>query len=157
MALKELDFRALEDWKSVELFEREARVLESIEHPNVPEYLDTFTVEEDGTLRLFLVQEYVSGMNLVASLRERGRWTKEQALEALEAVTEATWEGGVVRPSLTSPKVSDNGLSQLSSAQLAQAKAEFDAELESLQTEQGIWDDLTTLYILGRQPENRGL
>ena len=73
------------------------------------------------------------------------------------AKAKATWEGVVVRPSLTSPKVSDNGLSQLSSAQLAQAKAEFDAELESLQTEQGIWDDLTTLYILGRKPENRGL
>jgi phosphopantetheine adenylyltransferase len=37
--------------------------------------------------------------------------------------------------------------------QLVQAKAEFEAELEVLQTEQGIWDDLTTLYILGRKPE----
>ncbi|MEM9768982.1 MAG: methyltransferase domain-containing protein [Cyanobacteria bacterium P01_D01_bin.71] len=69
----------------------------------------------------------------------------------------ATWEGVVVRPSLTSQKVSGDGLSQLSSAQLAQVKAEFDAELESLRTEQGIWDDLTTLYILGSKSENRGL
>ncbi|MEM7796879.1 MAG: methyltransferase domain-containing protein [Cyanobacteria bacterium P01_C01_bin.118] len=69
----------------------------------------------------------------------------------------ATWEGVVVRPSLTSQKVSGDGLSQLSSAQLAQVKAEFDAELESLRTEQGIWDDLTTLYMLGSKSENRGL
>ncbi|MGR3280122.1 hypothetical protein ACSYAD_34285, partial [Acaryochloris marina NIES-2412] len=48
-------------------------------------------------------------------------------------------------------------LAQLPLDQLAQIKAEFIAELESLQTEQGIWDDLTTLYILGRKPENRGL
>ena len=67
----------------------------------------------------------------------------------------ATWEGVVVHPSSTSLKVLGNGLSQLSSAQLAQAKAEFDAELESLQTEEGIWDDLTTLYILGRKAGNR--
>lgn len=67
----------------------------------------------------------------------------------------ATWEEVVVRPSSTSLKVLGNGLSQLSSAQLAQAKAEFDAELESFQTEESIWDDLTTLYILGRKAGNR--
>ena len=55
----------------------------------------------------------------------------------------ATWEGVVVRPSSTSLKVLNNGLSQLSLAQLAEAKAEFNAELESLQTEEGIWDNLT--------------
>ncbi len=72
----------------------------------------------------------------------------------LEKAT-ATWEGVVVRPSSTSLKVLGNGLSQLSSAQLAQAKVEFDAELESLQTEERIWDDLTTLYVLGRKAGNR--
>lgn len=68
----------------------------------------------------------------------------------------ATWEEIVVRPSCMSLKISGNRVSQLSSAQLSQAKAEFDAELESLQTEQGIWDDLTTLYLLGRKAENKG-
>jgi len=63
----------------------------------------------------------------------------------------ATWEGIVALPS---PRKSENFLSQLSSMQLAQAKAEFEAELEALQTEQGIWDDLTTLYILGRKRES---
>ncbi|MGF1600755.1 MAG: hypothetical protein ACFCU8_01835 [Thermosynechococcaceae cyanobacterium] len=63
----------------------------------------------------------------------------------------ATWERVVVNPSITSPKVLGNGLSQLSSAQLAQVKVAFDAALQDLQTEQGIWDDLTTLYILGRK------
>jgi ubiquinone/menaquinone biosynthesis C-methylase UbiE len=67
----------------------------------------------------------------------------------------AIWKGVVVRPSSTSLKALGNGLLQLSSAQLAQAKAEFDAELESFQTEEGIWDDLTTLYILGRKAGNK--
>ncbi len=62
----------------------------------------------------------------------------------------ATWEGIV---SLPSPRQSKNLLSQLSSAQLLQAKAEFEAQLEALQTEQGIWDDLTTWYMLGRKPD----
>lgn len=62
----------------------------------------------------------------------------------------ATWEGIGSRLFL---KQSENLLSQLSSAQLGQAKAEFEAQLEALQTEHGIWDDLTTLYILARKPD----
>lgn len=65
-----------------------------------------------------------------------------------------TWESVVVQPSLTAPKVIDNELSQLSETQLSQIKAEFEAALDSLRTEQGIWDDRTTLYILGRKPES---
>lgn len=68
-----------------------------------------------------------------------------------------TWEGSVVNPSATSLRVAGNNLSQLSSAQLSQIKAEFDAELAALQTEQGLWDDLTTLYIMARKPKNRSL
>ena len=43
-------------------------------------------------------------------------------------------------------------LSQLSSEHLAQAKAEFDGELKALQTEQGIWNDITTYYVYGQKP-----
>lgn len=43
-------------------------------------------------------------------------------------------------------------LSQLSSEQLVQAKDEFERELEDLQTEQGIWNDITTYYIYGQKP-----
>ena len=69
----------------------------------------------------------------------------------------ATWENVIGNPSLTSPKiVSEVGISQLSANQLAQAKAEFEAELNSRQTEQGVWDDRTTLYILGRKAETSG-
>ena len=42
-------------------------------------------------------------------------------------------------------------LSTLSTEQLAQAKAEFEVELEALQTEQGIWNDITTFYVFGRK------
>jgi ubiquinone/menaquinone biosynthesis C-methylase UbiE len=45
-----------------------------------------------------------------------------------------------------------NPLGQLSSEQQEQAKAEFDAELEALVTEQGIWNDETTFFVFGRKP-----
>ena len=40
-----------------------------------------------------------------------------------------------------------NPLSQLTSENLVQVKAEFEAELEALQTNQGIWNDITTFYV----------
>jgi len=89
VAIKELDFDAVEDWKSVELFEREARVLKSIEHAHIPNYIDTFTLEQDGTLRLFLVQEHVSGMDLASRLKREGTWSMDQAQDALEALLPA--------------------------------------------------------------------
>jgi hypothetical protein len=66
----------------------------------------------------------------------------------------ATWERNRFIPS---PRQSKNILSQFSSTQLVEAKAEFEAELEVLQTEQGIWDDLTTLYILGRKSQTSAI
>ncbi|BAZ10783.1 putative methyltransferase [Calothrix sp. NIES-4071] len=63
----------------------------------------------------------------------------------------ATWQSIVTHPAPTAPK-SEKLLSQLSSIQLIQAKSEFEAELEALQTEQGIWDDIMTLYIIGQKP-----
>ena len=40
---------------------------------------------------------------------------------------------------------------QLSPAQLEQAKAEYLAELEALVTDKGIWNDITTFFVLGRK------
>lgn len=42
-------------------------------------------------------------------------------------------------------------LSTLSTEQLAQVKAEFEAEIEALQTAQGIWNDITSFYVFGQK------
>ncbi|NDJ21251.1 methyltransferase domain-containing protein [Nostoc sp. B(2019)] len=63
----------------------------------------------------------------------------------------ATWEG-ISRPPQGKYR---NFSSKLSSEQLAQAKAEFEAKLEALQTDQGVWDELTTWYVIGRKPETK--
>jgi serine/threonine protein kinase len=53
--------------KSKELFEREAKVLYQIEHPQIPKFLASVT---DGK-RLFLVQEYIDGKTYSQILRDR--------------------------------------------------------------------------------------
>lgn len=56
------------------------------------------------------------------------------------------------RSSHPAPGQFPNPMTQLSSEQLAQAKAEFDVELEALLTEQGIWNDITIFFTFGRKP-----
>jgi serine/threonine protein kinase len=49
-------------WKDVELAEREAKTLASVDHPNLPRYIEHF--EEDGVL--YLVMEKIEGESLAA-------------------------------------------------------------------------------------------
>jgi tRNA A-37 threonylcarbamoyl transferase component Bud32 len=72
VAIKRFRVRGAKSWKEVELAEREARVLASIQHPLLPRYVEHF--EEGG--ELFLVTEKIEGENLL-SLRKRGVRTTE--------------------------------------------------------------------------------
>lgn len=53
--------------------------------------------------------------------------------------------------SFPAPGQHPHPLLNLTSEQLAQARVEFDAELEAMQTEQGIWDDGTIFYVFGQK------
>ncbi len=65
VAIKELDLKLVDEWKAVELFEREARALESLAHPGIPSYVDSFHERQpDGSDRFYLVQQYIDGTPL---------------------------------------------------------------------------------------------
>ncbi|MGC9504583.1 serine/threonine protein kinase [Baaleninema sp.] len=71
IAMKVVSLRRVTDWKVVELFDREARVLANLNHPNIPNYLARFQLDTDGDRRFYLVQELAPGTSL-ATLIERG-------------------------------------------------------------------------------------
>jgi ubiquinone/menaquinone biosynthesis C-methylase UbiE len=58
------------------------------------------------------------------------------------------WAGN---PSFPTPGQYPHPLLKLTSEQLAQAKVDFETELERLQTPQGIWDDGTIFYVFGQK------
>ena len=64
VALKELSLQNLNDWKTLELFEREAQVLKELEHPAIPRYIDYFQVDTDNNRYFYIVQELVRGNSL---------------------------------------------------------------------------------------------
>jgi serine/threonine protein kinase len=76
--LKELRIEKLDDWKALELFEREGEVLATLSHPNIPAFRDFFahggptalpvsamsTYDGPRRLSLVLVQELIVGVTL---------------------------------------------------------------------------------------------
>ena len=77
VALKVLSFEQANDWKALEMFEREAKVLANLDHPFIPRYLDYFELDLDNDRRFYLVQELVEGESL-ATLIERN-WQPSEA------------------------------------------------------------------------------
>ncbi|GAK54742.1 serine/threonine protein kinase [Candidatus Moduliflexus flocculans] len=79
-AIKCLSFRKIAEWKSWELFEREANILKNLNHPQIPAYIDFFTEESEHDTLLYLVQAYVSGKSLGQLIQERVHFTENQVI-----------------------------------------------------------------------------
>jgi serine/threonine-protein kinase len=77
LVLKEMNADMLRIAKARELFEREARILKSLNHPGIPKYYDFF-VEND---RKYLVMELIHGHNLEQFIYQRGAIGSERAIQ----------------------------------------------------------------------------
>lgn len=68
-------------WDECKLFEREAQVLQHLDHPRIPQYRDYFTLEQlsDSRFSWFgLVQSYIPGSSLQQMLDQGIRFTLDQ-------------------------------------------------------------------------------
>ncbi len=79
-AVKCLSFRKIEEWKTWELFEREAKILKNLDHPKIPDYIDFFTIETEQGVELYLVQEYVEGKSLTQLTQDGRHFTEKEAI-----------------------------------------------------------------------------
>lgn len=82
VAIKALSLRHMNDWKQIELFEREAKVLSQLDHPAIPKYFDYFTIDTDEDRAFYIVQELAQGQNL-AKLVEAGWRTNEKGVRKI--------------------------------------------------------------------------
>lgn len=91
VALKEVSLRRLTDWKVLELFEREARVLSQLNHPSIPAYLDYFQVDTASDRSFYLVQEIARGKSIAALVETGWRASEGEAqklaIRVLEILT----------------------------------------------------------------------
>jgi serine/threonine protein kinase len=77
VALKALSLRRMSDWKMMELFEREARILSQLNHPAIPRYLDYFQVDTAQDRSFYIAQQLAPGKSL-AVIVESG-WHPDQS------------------------------------------------------------------------------
>lgn len=77
VALKALSLRRMTDWKMLELFEREARILAHLTHPGIPDYLDYFCVDTTQDRSFYIAQQLAPGKSL-AALVENG-WQPDES------------------------------------------------------------------------------
>jgi len=74
-------------WEHLKLFEREAQVLQNLNHPRIPQYRDYFSID-DRALWFGLVEDYIPGLSLKESLSRRQTFTestlRQIAIDILE-------------------------------------------------------------------------
>jgi Protein kinase domain/Ankyrin repeats (3 copies) len=64
VALKQLSLAQMDDWKAIDLFEREAQILSQLNHPAIPRYIDYFTIDTPTDRNFYIVQELAPGKTL---------------------------------------------------------------------------------------------
>ena len=84
LVLKEMNTDMARIAKARELFEREARILKSLEHPGIPKYYDFF-VENN---RKYLVMELIHGHNLEQFVNQRGPTDPERTIRWMIQISE---------------------------------------------------------------------
>lgn len=82
VAIKKLSLQQISDWKVLELFEREARILSQLNHSGIPQYLDYFQVDTPDDRKFYLVQELAAGESL-ATLVEKGWHARETEVKLI--------------------------------------------------------------------------
>ena len=88
VAIKVLSLQKTQDWKLVELFEREVKVLKNLQHPKIPKYLDYFTLDTETDKQFFLVQELISGKSLATLIESGWRFQEEDVKNIAQQILE---------------------------------------------------------------------
>ncbi len=78
VALKALSLHQINDWKAIELFEREAKVLSTLDRDGIPKYLDYFTTDLDGDRYFYIVQALAPGKTLSEWMNSGWRVTEAE-------------------------------------------------------------------------------
>lgn len=86
--IKIIQFGAEFEWVNLKLFEREAEILQNVDHPAIPKYKDYFETEIDGVHSFVLVQTHIEAISLESAIRSGRTFSKAEVLELAERLLE---------------------------------------------------------------------
>ena len=77
-------------WEAIKLFEREAQVLKTLDHPKIPNYRDYFTLDKQQSDLTWLVtvQDYIPGISLKQWLEKHRQMTDKQVCRIASEILE---------------------------------------------------------------------
>ncbi|MEL6347126.1 MAG: serine/threonine-protein kinase [Myxococcota bacterium] len=81
VAIKEIPLRYRDGARTQQLVTREARVLQELSHPQIPRFVDSFTVGEGRGRAAFIVQQFVRGEDLASKVK---RYSVDEVLDIVE-------------------------------------------------------------------------
>ena len=88
VALKALSLHRMTDWKAMELFEREAKILAQLNHSAIPQYLEYFDAETDSEKYFYIAQQLAPGKSLNKLVEENFRTNEQQIKDIAEQILE---------------------------------------------------------------------
>ncbi|MFU8802847.1 MAG: serine/threonine protein kinase [Bradymonadaceae bacterium] len=88
VAVMRLSVFQAQNWKGIELFEREAEALSRLSHEAIPSYLDSFHIEDDDEVHFYLVQRYIEGEDLLRQMKAGLRFDEDGAKAFLKEMLE---------------------------------------------------------------------
>lgn len=83
-ALKCLSLNWVNDWKVVELFEREAKILSQLNHPAIPRYYEYFYIDTPNNRSFYIAQQLAPGKSLAAMVENGWRTNELEAQDNLK-------------------------------------------------------------------------
>ncbi|MBL8784208.1 MAG: serine/threonine protein kinase, partial [Deltaproteobacteria bacterium] len=83
VCVKALSFRGLTSFEAERVFTRETTTLRQLRHPQIPNYIDSFTTGHGRNLALVLVQDLVDGRDLAEAVKAR-RPSVDEVLDTLD-------------------------------------------------------------------------
>ena len=86
VAIKVLSLDRLDNWKKVELFEREAKILQQLNYPGIPQYLDYFSIETKDNYSFYIVQELARGQSLQTLVTNGWRGNLQTIIKIAEQI-----------------------------------------------------------------------
>jgi eukaryotic-like serine/threonine-protein kinase len=88
VAIKALSLKRAKDWKAIELFDREAKILSQLNHPAIPQYIDHFQVDTEIDRQYYIVQTLAEGQSLFEAVESGWKPTIDEVKDIAAQVLE---------------------------------------------------------------------
>ncbi len=88
VAIKALSLKRAKDWKAIELFDREAKILSQLNHPAIPRYIDSFQVDSEIDRQYYIVQTLAEGESLFDAVASGWKPTIAEAKDIANQILE---------------------------------------------------------------------